>query len=112
VFTDSTGAFLVREHKARTHRLTILGDQFLDVYHYDVVSAPETLTSTAAEDDLGVTLVVKAMAKKNFCVHLCDIGPQSRFLAPPPPPPAPTIEPQSRNLPPPPPASGGGELMR
>jgi hypothetical protein len=100
VFTDSTGAFLVREHLARTHRLTVLGDQFLDVYHYDVVSAPETVTSTIVEDDAGVTIVVKSTVKKNFCVHLCDIGPQSHNI--PPPMKSPVLTgPQSLLLPPP-----------
>lgn len=102
VFTNSMGTFVVREHKARTHRVTVLGDQFLDVYHYDVVAAPETLTSTAAEDDPGATLIVKRTVKKNFCVHLCDIGPQSHAVPPPPPVPAqPSSGPQTLNLLPP-----------
>ncbi len=58
VYTDSTGCFFVREHRPRTHSLTIVLTEFLANGNWHVVSAPSTITSTPAKNKVEIPIVV------------------------------------------------------
>lgn len=45
VYTDSDGCFFIREHKPRSHNLTVAVSEFLDSGSWRVVSAPSMIAS-------------------------------------------------------------------
>lgn len=50
LFTDSDGAFFLREMKAHTYSFKLLVDEFLDGHNYRIISQPQQVTGTKNED--------------------------------------------------------------
>jgi hypothetical protein len=58
VYTDSTGCFLVREHKPRTHTFQVVPAEFLASGNWSVVSAPSSITSGQEQDKGDMPIIV------------------------------------------------------
>lgn len=59
VYTNDDGIYTVREHKAHTHQLKVLVDQFLDGDAYRVVSAPATVSSASESSSAETVIIVE-----------------------------------------------------
>ena len=59
VYSDSDGYFYLSEQKVRWHAVRVLGDQFLDGYHYRVISAPVTVRTSPNETRKDIVVVVE-----------------------------------------------------
>jgi hypothetical protein len=58
-YTDSTGTLFLREHKPQSHSLIVDVDQFLSYGKYEVVSAPQLVSSSTKEDSPAAIVVVR-----------------------------------------------------
>lgn len=58
-YTDSTGTLVLREHKPQSHSLAVALDQFLAYNAYEVVSAPQSVSSSTDENSLPAVVVVR-----------------------------------------------------
>jgi hypothetical protein len=65
VYSDSDGYFYLSEQKVRWHAVKVLGDQFLDGYHYRVISAPVTVRTSPSETQRDTTVVVEKIVPEN-----------------------------------------------
>ena len=50
IFTDSTGCFLMRESKSRSHKLEVVLSEFLENGDWQLIYSPSTINSTAEQD--------------------------------------------------------------
>lgn len=59
VYTDADGEFVLREKKARVHKLNVLTNQFLDGGEWEIASMPGSIRSSTRDDEASATIVVR-----------------------------------------------------
>jgi hypothetical protein len=79
LFTDSDGAFFLREMKAHTYTFKLLVDEFLDGHNYRVISQPQQVTGTKNEDQHLLIVVARVNGPAKSSAN-CDAnaGPQKK----------------------------------
>jgi hypothetical protein len=58
-YTDSMGRMFIREHRPRTHPLTVALNQFLNYGEYELVSAPKTVSSSTDDAVPAAVVIVR-----------------------------------------------------
>ncbi len=79
LFTDTDGAFFLRDTRPRSYLLRLQFDQFLDGHNYRAVSQPNQVTSVKTEDQ-HLLIIVERIADRPIAADPCasPVGPQKK----------------------------------
>ncbi len=80
IFTDSDGAFFLRDTKPHTYVFHVLLDQFLDGRYYRVLSQPTQVTGVKAENQHLLIMVTRVSTPAQPSISSCDdlTGPRKK----------------------------------
>ena len=80
LFTDSDGAFFMRDTKPRTYNFRVLLDQFLDGRYYQVLTQPTQVTGVKTENQHLLIVVTRVSAPVQPSALACDstAGPRKK----------------------------------